>query len=49
MDKIFLIQPVKNNLRTYDNIRKIEIDKSDGCTTGSSLDYSYFEEFYCIS
>ena len=49
MDKTFLIQPVKNNLRTYDSIRKIKTDKGDGCTTGSSLDYSDFEEFYCIS
>ena len=35
-------QPVKNNLRTYDNIRKIAIDQGDDYTTACLLDYNYF-------
>ena len=32
-------QPVKNNLRTYDNIRKIATNKGDDYMTGCLLDY----------
>ena len=32
--KIFFDQPVKNNLRTYDNVRKIETGQGDNYTTG---------------
>ena len=32
--KIFFDQPVKNNLRTYDNVRKIETGQGDDYTTG---------------
>ena len=39
-------QTVKNNLRTYDNIRKIVTGQGDDCTTGCLLDYSYFEKYY---
>ena len=39
-------QPVKNDLRTYDNIRKIETGKGDGYTTDNFVDYSYFKEHY---
>ena len=35
-------QPVKNNLRTYDNIRKIVIGQGDDYTTACLLDYNYF-------
>ena len=35
-------QPVKNNLRTYDNIRKIAIGQGDDYTTACLLDYNYF-------
>ena len=39
-------QPVNNDLRTSDNIRKITIGKGDGFTTGCLLDYNYFNK-YC--
>ena len=40
--RTFLDQPVKNDLRTYDNIWKIEIGQEDDYTTGCLLDYPYF-------
>ena len=42
----FFDQPVKNNLITYDNIRKIETGQGDDCTTGCLLDYHYFNNYY---
>ena len=39
-------QPIKNYLRTYNNIRKIAIGQGDDFTTGFSLDYPYFKESY---
>ena len=39
-------QPVKNNLRTYDNIRKIVAGQGDDYTTGCLLDYNYFNSYY---
>ena len=39
-------QPAKNDLRTYDNIRKIEISQGDDCTTDCFLDYNYFKNYY---
>ena len=32
--KNFFDQPVKSDIRTYDNIRKITTDQGDDCTTG---------------
>ena len=37
--KNFLDQPKGNNLKTYDNIRKIKIGPGDDYTTGCLLDY----------
>ena len=37
-------QPVKNDLKTYDNIRKIAISQGDDYTTGCLLDYIYFKK-----
>ena len=39
-------QLVKNNIRTYDNIRKISTGQGDDYTTGCLLDYNYFKEHY---
>ena len=36
-EKHFFDQPVKNNLKTYDNIRKIETGKGDDYTTSCLL------------
>ena len=42
----FFDQPVKNNLRTYDNIRKFATDQGEDYTTSYLLHYSYFN-IYC--
>ena len=39
-------EAVKNNLITYDNIRKIAIGQGDNCTTCCLLDYNYFNNYY---
>ena len=41
----FFIQPVKNNLITYDNIPKIVTGQRDDYTTGCLLDYNYFNNY----
>ena len=43
MDKTFFDQLIRNNLITYDNIRKIATGSGDDYTTGSLLDYNYFK------
>ena len=45
-EKKFFDQPVKNDIRIYDNIRKIATVKRDNYTTGSLLDYTYFRKYY---
>ena len=40
----FFDQVVKNDLRTYDNIRKIGTGQDDDYTTGCLLDYPYFKK-----
>ena len=44
--KNFSNQPVKNDIRPYDNIRKIAIGQGDDYTTGCLLDYFYFKNYY---
>ena len=39
-------QPVKNDLITYDNTRKIATSQRDDSTTGCLLDYDYFKKYY---
>ena len=41
----FFYQPVKNNLITYDNIRKIATGQGDDYATGCLLDYHYFNNY----
>ena len=41
-----LHQPTQNDLRTYDNNRKIVSGQGDNYTTGSLIDYPYFKEHY---
>ena len=38
-------QPIKNDFKTYDNIRKIATGQSDDYTSGC-LDYPYFKKYY---
>ena len=42
----FFDQPIKNDLKTYDNVRKIATSQGDDYTTGCSLDYPYFKKYY---
>ena len=42
-------QPVKNDLRTYDNIRKITIGQGDHYTTDYLLVYPYCKEKYKLT
>ena len=42
----FFDHSVKNNLKTYGNIRKIATGQRGDCTTGCLLDFSYFKN-YC--
>ena len=44
--KNFFDQPIKNDMKTYDNIRKITTGQGHDCTTGCILDYPYSEEYY---
>ena len=37
-------QPIKNDLKTYDNIQKISTGQGDDCTTGNFPDYPYFKK-----
>ena len=39
-------QLVKNNLVTYQNIRKVATDQGDGYTAGCLLDYNYLSNYY---
>ena len=39
-------QPIKNDSKTYENIRKIATDQGDNYTTFCLLDYAYFKENY---
>ena len=42
----FFNQPVKNNLITYGNIRKIATGQGDDYITDCLLDYNYFNNYY---
>ena len=42
----FFDQPVKSSARTYGKIRKIATGQRDDYTTGSLLDYNYFNNYY---
>ena len=43
MEKNFFDQPVKSDVRTYDDIRKISTGQGEDCTIGCLLDYKYFD------
>ena len=42
----FFNQPINNNFKTYENIRKIVTGQGDDYTTGCFVDYSYFNKDY---
>ena len=45
-ERNFFDQPIKNDFKTYDNIRKISTGQGDDYITGCVLDYNYFKEHY---
>ena len=42
----FFHQPIKDDLKTYDNVRKIATGQADDYKTGCLLDYPYFQKYY---
>ena len=44
--KSFFDQPIKNDIKTYNSIRKITTDQRDDYKTGCLLDYYYFKKHY---
>ena len=44
--KHFFDQPIKNDIKTYDNIRKITTGQGDDYTNGYLLDYNQFIKHY---
>ena len=46
MAETFFDQPIKNNLRRYNNIPKIVTDQGDDCTSDYLLDHFYFKNYY---
>ena len=44
--KNFYDQPINDQIKTYDEIRKISTGKRDDYTTGCLLDYQYFKDHY---
>ena len=46
MVETFLINQINNDIKTYENIRKIATGQGNDYTTGCLLDYSYFKDHY---
>ena len=44
--KNYFDQPINNDFKTYENIRKIATGQEDDYTTTCLLDYLYFKESY---
>ena len=44
--KYFFDQPINNDIKTYENIRKTATGQGDDYTTDFLLDYPYFKENY---
>ena len=44
--KKFFDQPIRNDMRIYDYVRKIAIGPGDDHTTGCLIDYLYFKKSY---
>ena len=45
----FFNQPMKNDLKTYDNIKVVEGGQGDDYTTGCLLNYPYFKKYYKLN
>ena len=45
----FFDQPIKNDLKTYDNIRKIATGQGEDYRTGCLQHYPYFQKYYKVT
>ena len=45
----FYDQPINDSIKQYDKVRKISTGKGDDYTTGSLLDFPYFEKKLSIN
>ena len=45
-DRNFFDEPINDDIKTYENVRKIVTGQGDDYTTGCLLDYPYFKENY---
>ena len=45
----FYDQPINDQIKKYDEIRKVAARKRDNYTTGCLLDYQYFKDHYQIN
>ena len=45
-DRNFYDQPINDQMKNYDEIRKIATGKGDDYPTGCLLDYQYFKDHY---
>ena len=46
IEKTFFNQPVKNDLTTYENTRKIATGQGNDSATGYLLDCNYFKNYF---
>ena len=49
MVEIFYDQPINDQIKRYDEIRKIATGKGDDYTTGCLLDCQYFKDHYHLT
>ena len=49
MVEIFYDQPINDQIKKYDEIRKIATGKGDDYTTGCLLDCQYFKDHYHLT
>ena len=45
-ERNFFVQQIKNDFKTYDDMRKIATGQGYDCTTGFLRDYPYFKKYY---
>ena len=46
VDGNFYDPPISDQIRKYDEVRKVGLGKGDDYTTGCLLDYKYFKDHY---
>ena len=45
-ERNFFDQPIKNNFKTYDPIRKVATGQDVDYTAGCLIDFPYFKKYY---